>query len=129
MKARLYYGAAILFLIAAGLGVRRYSAAFPPFVSDHFGDGLWACMIYCGVRCLWVNKMVGWAVVISTAICFGIEFSQLYQANWINEIRDTTLGALVLGHGFLFVDLVRYSIGIMLAVIVDGIMKRLSPRT
>ncbi|WP_307207513.1 ribosomal maturation YjgA family protein [Paenibacillus harenae] len=120
--------AAILLIVASGLGVRMYSEALPPFVADHFGDALWACMIYCSVRCLWVNKPVSWAIVISIGICFAIEFSQLYQANWINAIRHTTLGGLVLGHGFLFIDLIRYSAGIMLAAIVD-VMKRLSPRT
>lgn len=128
MKARLYYMVAVLLIVAAGLGVRMYSETLPPFVAAHFGDALWACMIYCGVRCLRVNKPIPWAVVISAGICFVIEFSQLYQANWINAIRDTTLGALILGHGFLFVDLIRYSVGIMLAAIVD-MMKRLSPRT
>ncbi|WP_330362501.1 ribosomal maturation YjgA family protein [[Clostridium] dakarense] len=45
--------------------------------------------------------------------------SQLYQANWINNIRATTLGGLVLGHGFLWEDLVSYSIGMLLGVVID----------
>lgn len=31
---------------------------------------------------------------------FVIEFSQLYHAEWIDQIRDTSLGGLVLGYGF-----------------------------
>ena len=34
-----------------------------------------------------------------------VEESQLYHASWIDSIRGTTLGALVLGHGFLWSDL------------------------
>ncbi|WP_228107363.1 DUF2809 domain-containing protein [Terrisporobacter petrolearius] len=38
---------------------------------------------------------------------------------WINAIRKTTIGALVLGHGFLWMDLISYFIGITIAVIID----------
>ncbi len=48
-----------------------------------------------------------------------IEVSQLYQANWIVAIRNTTLGSLVLGHGFLWSDLVCYTVGIGLAFLLD----------
>ena len=48
-----------------------------------------------------------------------IEISQLYQAGWINAIRGTTLGALVLGHGFLWSDMVCYTVGVGLAVLID----------
>lgn len=48
-----------------------------------------------------------------------MEFSQLYQGDWINTIRDTSLGALILGKGFLGVDLIRYSIGIVIAYVID----------
>ncbi|WP_309145332.1 ribosomal maturation YjgA family protein [Paenibacillus mendelii] len=44
--------------------------------------------------------------------CLFIECSQLYQAGWINDIRATVIGALILGKGFLAVDLVRYAAGI-----------------
>lgn len=54
---------------------------------------------------------------------FFIEFSQLYQADWINQIRATTLGGLVLGYGFLYADLVSYSIGISAAFALDYILK------
>ena len=48
-----------------------------------------------------------------------IEISQLYQGEWINSIRDTTLGALILGHGFLFSDLICYTIGILIGVVIE----------
>ena len=38
--------------------------------------------------------------------------SQLYHAEWIDNIRATTLGGLVLGYGFLWSDLVAYTIGV-----------------
>ncbi len=49
---------------------------------------------------------------ISLALAFLVEISQLYHAPWIDSIRQTTLGGLVLGFGFLWTDLVCYSVGI-----------------
>ena len=48
---------------------------------------------------------------LAVGICFAIEFLQMYQAPWINEIRHTRFGALTLGSGFLWSDLVCYSFG------------------
>lgn len=56
-----------------------------------------------------------WSLMFS----FGIEFSQLYQAEWINSIRATILGGLILGKGFLWIDLVRYTVGITLSYGLD----------
>jgi len=48
---------------------------------------------------------------ISLALAFAVEVSQLYHAPWIDSIRSTTLGGLVLGFGFLWTDLVCYLVG------------------
>ena len=45
-------------------------------------------------------------------LSFAVEFSQLYQAGWINAVRETHLGALVLGRGFLWSDLACYTAGV-----------------
>ncbi|MCA9130161.1 MAG: DUF2809 domain-containing protein, partial [Planctomycetales bacterium] len=52
-------------------------------------------------------------------LAFLVEFSQLYHASWIDSIRRTTLGGLVLGFGFLWSDLVCYGIGITLGVVAE----------
>jgi len=40
--------------------------------------------------------------------------SQLYQPPWIHRLRDTTLGALTLGFGFKWTDLLCYAAGVAL---------------
>jgi hypothetical protein len=107
-----------------GFSSRRYADALPAFVAEHAGDALWASMIYLGIRALWVRKSQLWAALFSVLFCFGIEFSQLYQAEWIQAVRSTFLGALVLGSGFLTVDLVRYSVGIALSLLLDRYFSR-----
>ena len=49
----------------------------------------------------------------------GIELSQLIQHPAMVSARSTKLGALVLGHGFLWIDLLRYAAGIALAAVLD----------
>ncbi len=59
------------------------------------------------------------SVYLSMIFSFTIEFSQLYQAGWINDIRSTLLGALILGKGFLGIDLIRYTVGIVISFVAD----------
>ncbi|MBO3283796.1 DUF2809 domain-containing protein [Paenibacillus sp. FSL M8-0228] len=118
-KARAAYLVAVLATILLGLGSRVFSSRLPEFVANHFGDALWACMIYFGLRMLWVNRQLSVALWGSLLFCFAIEFSQMYQAPWINHIRATTLGGLVLGKGFLAADLIRYTVGIVVSWTLD----------
>ncbi len=125
-KTRAAYLVAVLVMILLGLGSRAFSTRLPAFVANHFGDALWACMIYFGLRMLWVNRRLSVALWCSLLFCFAIEFSQMYQAPWINHIRATTLGGLVLGKGFLSVDLIRYTVGIMISWALDQGCQRLA---
>ncbi|TKH44324.1 DUF2809 domain-containing protein [Paenibacillus terrae] len=125
-KARAMYLAAVLIAILLGLGSRTFSSGLPEFVANHFGDALWACMVYFGLRMLWVDRRVSVALWGSLLFCFAIEFSQMYQAPWINSIRATTLGGLVLGKGFLTADLVRYTAGIAISWALDQGYRRLA---
>ena len=56
---------------------------------------------------------------IALGIAVAVEVSQLYHAPWIDAIRGTTAGALVLGFGFLWSDLVCYVVGVALAGTLD----------
>lgn len=118
-KMRIFYLTAIIITILLGLASRKYSSLIWEFVALNAGDILWAMMVYFGLRFLLNSKSMLLAAFLSFLFSFGIEFSQLYQAGWLNQIRDTLFGGLILGKGFLLVDLVRYSIGIFSAVIID----------
>ena len=68
-----------------------------------------------------ISFILSYPVSFHYALSFSycIEISQLYQADWINAIRGTTLGALVLGHGFLWSDILCYTVGVGLAILID----------
>ncbi len=64
---------------------------------------------------------------ISLFLAFLIEISQLYHAPWIDAIRQTTPGGLVLGFGFLWTDIVCYSVGVVIGFVVESaVVTRLS---
>lgn len=116
---RITYIIAVVITILLGLASRKYSHLLPLFAAQNTGDMLWSMMVYFGFRFLLVRKSLFTALWLSFLFSFGIEFSQLYQDDWINQIRDTLLGALILGKGFLTVDLIRYTAGTMIAIVLD----------
>ncbi|WP_311439609.1 ribosomal maturation YjgA family protein [Mesobacillus foraminis] len=118
---RIVYTVLVLILILLGLASRTYSNNLYPFLAENAGDALWAMMVYFGFRFLLIRKGIGTAIVASLLFSFAIEFSQLYQGDWINQIRGTLPGALVLGHGFIFVDLIRYTVGIFIGAFIDRV--------
>ena len=126
---RLKYACTVFILIILGISSRKFTSQLPFFIADNAGDILWASMVYFVFRSLFINKSLPWAFAGSLTFSFLIECSQLYQADWINVIRHTTLGALILGKGFLLIDLFRYFLGISIACLADSsILKYVSGR-
>lgn len=122
---RIAYILFVVVTIFLGLCSRKFSDLLPFFVSENAGDALWAMMVYFCFRFLFIRKSLYLSILLSLIFSFGIEFSQLYQEDWINQIRSTLLGALILGKGFLIVDLFRYATGILIAFILDWTKYRL----
>ena len=56
---------------------------------------------------------------MAVAFSAAIEISQLYHAPWIDSIRQTTVGGLILGFGFLWSDLVCYALGVAIGVTIE----------
>ncbi|MBO3444932.1 DUF2809 domain-containing protein [Clostridium sp. CCUG 7971] len=102
-----------------GLLSRKFMFIFPQSIAPFVGDMFWAMMVYYGFRFLFLKLTILKSFLVAIIFSFSIEVSQLYQADWINNIRATTLGGLVLGYVFLWENLISYSIGIVLGVAID----------
>lgn len=122
-RNRLLYGVMILIVIVLGLFSRKMAYAIPDFLNTYLGDALWALMIYILFGFIFRDMKIKTVALIGVSFCYFIELTQLYHANWIDIIRKTTLGGLVLGYGFLWSDLLAYSIGIGVGVIIDVLLK------
>lgn len=130
-RAWLLLGA--LFVVALGLASRRGHVPFPAVLGNYPGDALWAWLVLLCVA--WLRPAItrGRLVALSLGLAFAVEFLQLYQAPWIQAVRATTPGYLVLGNGFDPLDLVAYAVGMALAAAVDaawqGLVNRRAART
>ena len=59
-------------------------------------------------------------------VSLAVELGQLYHAPWIEAVRQTRIGGLVLGFGFLWSDLACYAAGIGMAAALDHALRRRS---
>lgn len=105
--------------IILGLASRSYRHFLPGFMAEYAGDTLWATMVFLGLAVMLPKKSTAALATTALAISFLVEFSQLYHATWIDSIRHTRLGALALGEGFLWSDLLCYTAGVCLALLID----------
>ncbi|WP_433777677.1 DUF2809 domain-containing protein [Flavobacterium anhuiense] len=113
-KTRITYFVVFLTIIFLGVLSRKI-----PFIPLWIGDFLYAVMIYFLVRIFFPSKKFWLVILLSLFICYGIEFLQLYQGNWIVELRKTLFGRYVLGQGFLWSDILAYTFGISLIFIIE----------
>lgn len=122
---RLYYLMVLPVVICLGLLSRRLNSYIPDVVDMFLGDSLWALMIYLLIRIVFINWSQKKAAFLGLIFCYIIELTQLYHSNWIDTIRNTKIGGLVLGYVFLWSDLAAYSLGILVGYIIDVNIQRI----
>ena len=122
-QSQIAYLVLIVITIIFGL-LSRHIPGIPLFI----GDILWALMVYFMVRFIFIKQTIKWVTVASLLFCYGIEFSQLYKAPWIDNLRHTLFGRLVLGDTFLWGDMLCYTVGVGIGVLVELIITGVSFR-
>jgi hypothetical protein len=121
-RNRFLYIIAALIVIILGLASRKLSGNLPETVNMYLGDALWALMIYLYVAIIFKTLSIKRVAISSLLFCYLIELSQLYHAPWIDQIRNTRLGGLVLGFGFLWSDILAYTMGVGIGMLIEGII-------
>lgn len=123
-RSRWWLFVCVVAVIALGLASRKFPSLFPAVLGKYPGDALWAMMVFGGLAFVKPQASTAGLAVLAFAISCTVEFSQLYQAQWLNEIRGTTLGHLALGSTFSWLDIVAYAVGVLVASLVDGLLGR-----
>jgi hypothetical protein len=109
----------IAVVVLLGLGSRRFGDRLPGFVAAYAGDTLWALAAFLGIGLLLPRASTGLVALLALTVSLLVEISQLYKAPWIDSIRRTTPGGLVLGFDFVWSDLACYTVGVGLGILIE----------
>jgi hypothetical protein len=125
-RNRIIYALLFLLSIGSGLVSRKINFLFPESINLVLGDAIWAMMIFVAVGFVCQKWSIIQVALAALIFCYAIEISQLYHEPWIDGIRSTTIGGLVLGFGFLWTDILAYSIGIFIAALLEYLILKSS---
>lgn len=127
LQRKIIYLIIFIFCTWLAIATRTHAAWFHPFIREYGGDTIWAGMFLFLLR-IFFSKIKLWKLAL---VCFGCgvadELLQLYHAPWIEAIRNTRVGGLMLGFGFLWSDIVCYAAGILFAFFIIRCIENLFP--
>ncbi len=118
-RKRVVLATVAIVLTGVALDTRAHPVRYPTIIANYAGDTLWAMCLMLMARVVWPAGNLAVCVFKMAVFCLLIELSQLYQAVWLDRIRHTLPGSLLLGFQFAWSDLVCYAMGLGLAVVVD----------
>ena len=114
MRSRALYALLAVAVVAAGLLWRSSIIPSPQWLSNNGGDALWALMVFVGSGFLLPRTSTLVVALLALTFSWSVEFSQIYHTPWIDAIRATIPGKLILGNTFHWPDLVAYAVGVAL---------------
>lgn len=122
-RRRAIYAALALLILPLGLAVRINAERLPTLFGSYAPDTLWALLVFVAAALLFPRLATWWLALLTLVFAFLVECSQLYQAPWINNLRAVRIGGLLLGHGFLWSDLVCYTVGVAIGAVLDSLIR------
>ena len=123
-RARRLYAVAGAAVIALGLWSRSDAAGLPWAVAKYAGDGLWGLVVFLGVGLVLPGLPTRAAAGLAAAFAGAVEASQLYHAPWLDAVRGTLAGGLVLGTPaatFAWGDIAAYLAGIAAGAVAERV--------
>lgn len=106
---------AAILVIALGLLSRSGLPALPQWFKGHAGDALWTTTAYLALA--FARPAASDVLLLGSAfgISVAIELTQLAHPPWLEELRRTLPGRVLLGSDWCWADLPRYAAGALLA--------------
>jgi glycopeptide antibiotics resistance protein len=120
-RKRLPYFIFAITLIVISLPA-RLTDWYPDFIVIYVADAVWALMVYLMLVVFFPRTKAVKLLIIALLGCWLVEFSQLYQADWINQVRHWPGMGLLLGYGFRIEDLIAYTLGIFAGFLIDSFL-------
>ena len=117
----IYLGISIVAGIT-GVASRNYPDYIPQFLSQYGGDVMWAFAMFFFLSIFFPGRSALSRTIITLTIALVVEIMQLYHAPWIDAVRNTTIGGLILGFGFHWSDVLCYFTGAVLAAAFETLL-------
>ncbi len=106
------YALTLIGVIFAGISLRKIPLGLPLIFTKIGGDALWALAVYLVFALLTPRRSLRDVGIAAALFCAGIEFSQRNHAAWLEGLRRTLPGRLILGSVFAWADFGYYALGI-----------------
>jgi hypothetical protein len=116
-RKRVRYLVLAMGTIAVGLMVHLGGSFLPPVFRDILGDALWAMMIVWWMGVAAPQLPLRTRGLAALAVCVAVELSQRYHTPFLDALRATLPGHLVLGSGYDPRDFLGYTAGVVVAVV------------
>ncbi|MCI5146672.1 MAG: DUF2809 domain-containing protein [Candidatus Electrothrix sp. AR3] len=108
-------------IIAIGLPARIIPQVLPNWYILYFGDFLWAMLVFF-LSALFFSLITKYTFFLALIFSYLVEMSQLFHPAWLDALRSIRLLGFVFGFGFLWSDLLAYTLGISLAAGIDQLI-------
>jgi hypothetical protein len=116
-RRRVRYLVLAIGTIIVGLMVHLGGSLLPPVFRDVLGDALWATMVVWWMGVAAPRLRLRTRGLAALAVCVAVELSQRYHPPFLDALRRTLPGHLVLGSGYDPRDLLAYAAGVVVAVV------------
>jgi DNA integrity scanning protein DisA with diadenylate cyclase activity len=110
-----YFTPALLLLLAEGL-IERY--VHDNIIRPYVGDFLVVVLIYCLIKSF-INTPVLKTAVGVLLFAYAAEISQYYNLVGLLGLQNSRPALLLLGHSFSWLDMLCYTLGITLVIIIE----------
>lgn len=118
VKQKIIYLVLFIFFIWLALATRCHHEWFYPFIVKYGGDTIWAGAFLFLMRIIFTRIKLLKLAIITYLLGVLDELSQLWHTPILVAIRETTIGKLMLGQGFVWSDLLCYAVGILMAAVI-----------
>lgn len=116
--------ASILFIMEVFIAVYIHDEIIRPFI----GDLLVVILIYCSIKAFLNTKLYHTAIFV-LLFSYGIETLQYFNIVKVIGLADSKLANIVIGNYFAWMDILMYTLGIMIVIVIEKIRmkKNLAP--
>lgn len=111
--------AVLLFFTEVLIGLYVHDAIVRPYV----GDGLVVILIYCFLKSFLQLPARKTAIGV-LLFSFAIEIGQYFHLVKILGLQGSALARVVIGTSFEWIDLIAYTFGVFVILIVDGLLNK-----